>query len=50
LVVGSGSIDLLLVETLIVFRVGGLGFYPLSSHSQMRLSWAVTMSFVIKVN
>ena len=25
LVVGSGSIDLLLVETLIEFRVGGLG-------------------------
>jgi hypothetical protein len=50
LVVGSGSIDLLLLETLIEFRVGGLGSYPLSSHSQMRLSWAVSMSFDTKVN
>jgi hypothetical protein len=50
LVVGSGSIDLLLLETLIEFRVGGLGSYPLSSHSQMRLSWAVTMSFDTKLN
>ena len=25
-------------------------FYPLSSHSQLMLSWAVTMSFGTKVN
>jgi hypothetical protein len=39
-----------LPESALTVSVGGLGSYPLSSHSQMRLSWAVTMSFGTKVN
>ena len=50
LVVGSCSIDLLLLDTLALkVPVGGVGSYPLSSHSQLMLSWAVTMSFGTKI-